>query len=109
MIQLPIGINAEAWSEWEEFRRVDKRKKITPRAANKQFEMLLKYSEAQQQQIIDHSISNDYQGLFALKPDYNQPTGMLGTDISDLMQPVKTEAQEALEFMQRGRANITQM
>ena len=71
-IQLPIGINTEAWDEWCEFRRIEKKKKVGPIAAKKQFKMLLKYSEEDQQVIIDNSISNGYQGLFDLKGGSNE-------------------------------------
>lgn len=67
MIQIPIGINTEAWDEWCEFRRIEKKKKVGPIAAKKQFKMLLKYTEEEQQVIIDNSISNGYQGLFDIK------------------------------------------
>jgi len=64
---LPIGLNIEAWNEWCEYRKEARRKPVSSFAAKKQFKMLLKYTEAQQQQIIDISISNDYTGLFDLK------------------------------------------
>ena len=63
---IPIGINIEAWDEWCQYRKAT-RKAVSPFAAKKQFNFLLKYSEEDQQAIIDHSISNDYQGLFELK------------------------------------------
>ena len=63
---LPIGLNVAAWDEWCDYRKSVK-KKVSDFAARKQFNLLLKYSEAQQQEIIDHSIANDYQGLFDLK------------------------------------------
>jgi hypothetical protein len=66
-IEVPEGVNMEAWSEWEIYRRVDKKKTITPAAARKQFKLLQSYNNEQQQQIVDNSIQNDYQGLFDLK------------------------------------------
>ena len=64
---LPIGLNIAAWDEWCEYRKVARRKPVSSFAASKQFKMLLRYPEDQQQQIIDISISNDYTGLFDLK------------------------------------------
>ena len=63
---IPIGINIPAWDEWCEYRKAT-RKAVSPFAAKKQFTMLLRYSEEDQQAIIDCSIANDYQGLFDLK------------------------------------------
>jgi len=65
-IVIPAGINLEAWAEWVKFRK-DRKKPISPQAANKQFKTLLKHNEITQAQIIDKSISNDYQGLFEPK------------------------------------------
>ena len=64
---IPIGINVDAWDEWCEYRKAT-RKAVSSFAAKKQFKLLLNYSEDDQQLIIDHSIANDYQGLFPLKP-----------------------------------------
>lgn len=72
IITVPEGVNMEAWVEWEAYRRVDKKKTITPTAARKQFKLLQKYNNEQQQQIIDNSIQNDYQGLFDLKGGPNE-------------------------------------
>jgi len=63
---IPMFINVEAWEEWCEYRKAT-RKAVSAFAAKKQFKFLLNYSEEDQQAIIDHSISNDYQGLFELK------------------------------------------
>jgi len=67
---IPMGINPEAWLEWEEFRRVYKKKKITTVAARKQFKTLEAFTYPQQQEIVDNSINGDWTGLFPLK---NQP------------------------------------
>ena len=63
---IPMFINVEAWNEWCEYRKAT-RKAVSSFAAKKQFKFLLNYSEEDQQAIIDHSICNDYQGLFELK------------------------------------------
>ena len=68
---IPIGINIEAWDEWCEYRKAT-RKAVSSFAAKKQFKLLTRYTEEDQQAIIDHSIANDYQGLFELK--INKPT-----------------------------------
>lgn len=65
-IIIPIGINLNSWNEWVAFRK-SKKKTISEIAAKKQFELLAKYPENVQKQIIDNSITNDYQGLFEPK------------------------------------------
>jgi hypothetical protein len=69
----PIGINLAAWNEWVGFRKTEKKKPVSGAAARKQFKLLLKYSEIDQQRVIDNSIMNDYQGLFDVKPTYQPP------------------------------------
>lgn len=73
---IPIGLNIEAWEEWCEYRKVT-RKAVSSFAAKKQFKLLLRYSEEDQQAIIDHSIANDYQGLFELKLSNKQPANTM--------------------------------
>jgi len=68
---IPMGLNIDAWDEWCEYRLKARKKKVSEFAAKKQFKTLLKYSEDIQQQIIDNSISNDYQGLFEPKGNTN--------------------------------------
>ncbi len=73
---IPTDINPEAWSEWEEFRRVYKKKKITTCAARKQFKVLEQFTFPQQQEIVNNSINGDWTGLFPLKhqPEQRQST-----------------------------------
>ena len=66
-LAIPDGINLDAWNEWVDYRKNEKKKTITKAAAKKQFKLLLGYTFEQQQEVIDNSIQNDYQGLFALK------------------------------------------
>ena len=66
-MHLVHDLNQEAWAEWWEWRHKEKKKKITPTAEKKHHKLLRQYSPAIQQQIIDHSIMNDYQGLFPPK------------------------------------------
>lgn len=60
-------INEEAFSEWKEWRHLEKKVKIGPVAEKKQRKFLAQYPPPIQQQIIDHSIQNSYQGLFPPK------------------------------------------
>ena len=69
-IIIPDGININAWAEWIAFRK-SKKKPVSQLAANKQLVLLKKYNDKSQQEIIDNSITNDYQGLF--EPKNNQP------------------------------------
>ena len=64
---LSIGIDSQVWIEWAKF-RASKKKPISNEAANKQVKLLAKYTHEQQRQMVDSSISNDYQGLFEPKP-----------------------------------------
>lgn len=69
-IIIPDGINQPAWNEWIEYRK-SKKKTVSPAAAKKQFKLLSDYDFDVQQQIIDQSIQNDYQGLFEPKGNTN--------------------------------------
>jgi hypothetical protein len=73
VIEIPDVINQQAWSEWVEYRK-SKKKTVSKAAATKQFKMLSNYAFDIQQQIIDQSIQNDYQGLFELKGVANVQT-----------------------------------
>lgn len=70
---IPNGINLNAWNEWIDFRKA-KKKPVSQLAATKQFELLLKYNEQEQQAIINNSITNDYQGLFEPKVTHENTT-----------------------------------
>ena len=70
MACVPDAVNILAWSEWCEFRK-SKRKPVSKAAAKKQLEMLSKYPNHIQQEIINSSIQNDYQGLFPPKGGFN--------------------------------------
>ena len=62
----PNGINTISWNEWIEFRK-SKKKPVSQLAANKVFKWLVNYSPQEQQDIVNKSITNDYQGLFEPK------------------------------------------
>ena len=66
--EIPTGVNLGAWCEWAQA----KGSKLTNAAKTKQWKLLLKYSEVDQQTIIDASINSGWQGLFDLK--VNQQT-----------------------------------
>jgi hypothetical protein len=71
MISEAHPINEDAWEEWVEFRHKEKKIKIGPVAEKKQRKMLAEYPPPIQQQIIDNSIMNSYQGLFPPKGNGN--------------------------------------
>lgn len=60
-------INEEAYAEWREYRQLECKKKIGPMAEKKQKKMLSAYPPTIQQDIIDQSIMNSWQGLFPPK------------------------------------------
>ena len=63
--------NKTAWIEWIDY-RASKGKKISEAAAKKQIKFLSGYPAIVQQQIVDKSITNDYQGLFEPAPIQGQ-------------------------------------
>jgi hypothetical protein len=65
-IDLPPEVDPATWQEWCEFRSA-KRKPVSETAARKQLKMLCRYPMPVQRQIVEHSIANDYQGLFEPK------------------------------------------
>lgn len=70
-IEYPEWLNVKSWKEWDDYRRVDRKKKVTDRARAMQWKLLEQYSMAEQDEIINNSIINDYQGLFPLKKGGN--------------------------------------
>lgn len=71
----PMYLNITAWNKWIEFRKVAKFKKYKSDATMKK---LAKMGDANEQKlIVQQSIDNEYQGLFALKGNNNghQSTG----------------------------------
>ena len=64
-------LNYDAWDEWTEYRQTEKKKKIGPMAEMKQTRFLQQFPPPLQQEIIDQSIMNSWQGLF---PPKNQRT-----------------------------------
>lgn len=68
------AINADAWDEWTEYRRKILRKPVSEFARERQWKMLEKYPPGVQRQIIDHSMDNEYQGLFPPKGKISNST-----------------------------------
>lgn len=65
-IDTPDYINSDSWGEWITYLK-EKRKTPTPSTIKKQQAMLKAYDKPIQQQIINQSIQNGWQGLFAPK------------------------------------------
>lgn len=80
----PESINPVAWAEWIAY-RTEKRKKVSPTAAKKQWCMLASYPPDVQACIINESIANDYQGLFPPKSMTGEGTRgrSLAQDLTD--------------------------
>jgi hypothetical protein len=66
MPDTPEWLDTEAWGDWLQHRK-EKGKPVTPLSASKAFEALRAYIDAGHtaRTVIDHSIANGYQGLFA--------------------------------------------
>lgn len=79
-------LNEMAWQEWKEYRSREIRKKIGPIAERKQVAMLCGYPPPIQQQIIDQSIMNSWQGLFPPKQQHQPQTRQtsLTQDLTDI-------------------------
>ena len=83
-IDTPIYINGDAWQEWLEYKKQARHKKMTPATCKKQWSLLADYDFATQQRIIDASIQNGWQGLFAPKPQGGDRGGGKSTRHSDI-------------------------
>jgi hypothetical protein len=62
-MQLTHLLNEQAWQDFIDHRK-DIKKKLTERAQKKQIEFLCRYDFKTQQDIVDTSIRNGWQGLF---------------------------------------------
>ena len=58
------SINQEAWGEWVDWRRKEKKRPITPTSERLQHRLLAGYTHEQQRLILEHSMRQGYQGLF---------------------------------------------
>ncbi len=59
----------EAWEEWIEYRKTERKKPVGPIAAKKQLKILGSCSEEVAISIIDKAINHGWQGLWAPKND----------------------------------------
>ena len=57
------GVNQDAWEEFTEYRKA-KRKPVSAFAQKKLWVKLQRHSPEVQQEMVDRSIENDWQGLF---------------------------------------------
>jgi uncharacterized protein YdaU (DUF1376 family) len=101
-IVIPDGINNSAWKEWVDYRQ-SKKKKVSQKAADKQFKFLLDYALDLQQTIIDQSIQNDYQGLFEPKGNTNGQQIQSGRNASGGRLSAVERVKRAGENREQGR------
>ena len=80
--QQTIGLNQEALTEWIEYREA-KKKALSQLALNKTQTIMLGYSEAQQQIMVDAAISNDWTGLHAPPKQQTTRNTTLEQDLTD--------------------------
>lgn len=93
----PDWWDSEAWADWEEWRRKEKKCKITQKAANLQFQLLEKESRQgiPMRVILERSMANDWRGLFPL----NKMNGKPRKHPSGLQpNPEKEDTREAMEI-----------
>ena len=83
LIQQVIGINQEWLTEWEAYRKEDKKKPMTPRSIKMTTKWLLKYSESEQARLIEGAIMKGWEGLHYFPPD-KQQTSRDTTILEDL-------------------------
>ena len=75
-VALPVNLNLNinAWSNYEEYRKESKIRKLQPRSVQKQQEWLAEQGDYKvQQEIVDNAIRNGHQGLFPQKSNGKQP------------------------------------
>jgi hypothetical protein len=70
-LPLPESLNLEAWEEWMAYRRERKLPKYKDASIKKNAKFLAVFTKEQQQEIVDYSIRNSYQGLFEPKEAAN--------------------------------------
>jgi hypothetical protein len=95
-LELPAWVNKDVWNEWVEFRRVEKKKPLSEKAIKMQLKELEEYKQ-EHVKIIQHSIKNDYQGLFPDK--FKKDADMKGkvvlqtADSSDIVKAMQKKAE----------------
>jgi hypothetical protein len=69
-VEIPVSLSTDefkaSWAEWLEYRRL-KKKRVSPPAAKKQLATLAAMGTARAIAAINHSIANDWQGIFEPK------------------------------------------
>ncbi|MEN8251696.1 MAG: helix-turn-helix domain-containing protein [Bacteroidota bacterium] len=70
----PKELNLSAWNEYTEYRKESKIRKLTIKGEDKQIEKLIGFGDySMQQQCVDETIANGWQGIFP--PKNKQPNG----------------------------------
>lgn len=94
--ELPDWINKEVWNDWVDFRRVEKKKPMSLRAIKMQIKDLEEYKN-EHVKIIQHSIKNDYQGLFPEKfkkdADVKSKSALHTVESSEIVESMKRKAE----------------
>lgn len=85
----------EAWTDWVRFRR-KKRCPLSEESVTRQLKMLSAFSPEVAIKVLDHSITNDYQGLF---PD--RIRNVVSQDRKPSLSPLELEAKRAQEKTER--------
>lgn len=70
-LEIPEKVNKESWTEWENYRKERRLATYKDTSKKKQWNFLSGYDLETQKMIIDTSIANNWQGLFAPKQKYN--------------------------------------
>lgn len=81
---LPMGINLDALSEWEEYRK-EKGKPLSPLARKKVMNRLVKHDERTQQRMVDKAIENDWRGLHDIEPEKTHVKSTRDQSIHELL------------------------
>jgi len=78
--QIPDGLNYEAWTEYIEYRKKSKLRKLQPKSVEKQMLWLVDQGDKKHQAaIVEQTTRNGYQGLFELKANGNGANQTSGT------------------------------
>lgn len=93
-IELPFQSEEfkETWNEWISYRKERKIAKYVPRGLKMTFNKLIADSGNDEKvaiQMIEQSMSNNWQGLFAIKQQYGQSINKNGTNGTDRIAALK--------------------
>ena len=83
--QQVIGLNQAALDEWIAYRREDCKKPMNQRAVDRVIKKLLRYSEEEQERLIDHAIEMEWQGIYYVEPQRVQDSrsSSIADDLND--------------------------